>query len=208
MGDWTIQATPKGGQKYEKSFTVDQVMLSVFHFIGQFQYILPKFEVTVRPPPFITTKENLPILVEAKYTYGKGVAGKVAVVVEPRYPPWRPETDEDGRVTEAPVYKIERTTTLLNGKATVTFDNGELLKHGLLHEYSEIKVTAKVVEGLTGVERNGTASLYSYAHAVKLEVEKMGDSYKPGLPYNVLVSLKYQDDTPVKADVNKMVEVG
>ena len=49
--------------------------------------------------------------------------------------------------------------------------------------------------------------MVAYRHDVKLEVEKQGDSFKPGLNYNVIVALKQMDDTPVKASVPRRVQV-
>lgn len=49
--------------------------------------------------------------------------------------------------------------------------------------------------------------MVAYRHDVKLDVEKQGDTFKPGLSYNVVVTLKQMDDTPVKATVPKRVQV-
>lgn len=42
---------------------------------------------------------------------------------------------------------------------------------------------------------------------MKLELEKQGETFKPGLPYNVLVVLKHMDDTPIKASIPRRVQV-
>ncbi|KAK6016260.1 hypothetical protein OSTOST_18264, partial [Ostertagia ostertagi] len=47
----------------------------------------------------------------------------------------------------------------------------------------------------------------TYRYDVKLDVEKQGDTFKPGLTYNVVVALKQMDDTPVKANVPRRVQV-
>lgn len=49
--------------------------------------------------------------------------------------------------------------------------------------------------------------MVAYKHDVKLEVEKQGETFKPGLIYNVVVILKQMDDTPIKASVPKRVQV-
>ena len=42
---------------------------------------------------------------------------------------------------------------------------------------------------------------------MKLEIEKQGETFKPGLRYNVIVVLKQMDDQPVKATVPRRVQV-
>lgn len=48
----------------------------------------------------------------------------------------------------------------------------------------------------------------AYRHDVKLDIEKQGETFKPGLGYNVVITLRQMDDTPVKATVPKRVQVG
>ena len=52
-----------------------------------------------------------------------------------------------------------------------------------------------------------TFQVVAYRHDVKLEMEKQGDTFKPGLNYNIVLTLKQMDDTPVKATVPKRVQV-
>lgn len=105
---------------------------------------------------------------------------------------------------------MERTVNLDNmGEATVIFTNDELRNGKLISNYggNSVHIVATVTEALTDIQRNGTATVIAYGHDVKIEIEKQGDTFKPGLRYNVVVVLKQMDDTPVKASVPRRVQL-
>lgn len=77
-----------------------------------------------------------------------------------------------------------------SGEGTVRFSNAELKKYELIgnRAIAWIGLTGTVVEALTGISREATASVALYKDNYKLEITKSSDMYKPGLEYNLLVS--------------------
>lgn len=77
-----------------------------------------------------------------------------------------------------------------NGEAVVRFSNKALRENKLITEYgyNSIKITATVTEALTGIQRNGTGNVMAYKLPYKIQINKAGDSFQPGLDFTVSVN--------------------
>lgn len=177
LGDWSINAKIED-EDVSKQFTVAE-------------YVLPKFEVTVRPPPFSTYNDSeIVVAVDAKYTYGKPVKGTVMINgTEPycrsRYTSYCGST---------PVV----ITTKIDGTATARFpiDNfgfRDYYKHGS----TSLDFLAVVTEELTGRQMNSTGVVTIYPRKEKIDLEQSSNTFKPGLRHTVIAKLQLQDNTPI-----------
>uniref|UniRef100_A0A915JB76 TEP1-F n=1 Tax=Romanomermis culicivorax TaxID=13658 RepID=A0A915JB76_ROMCU len=182
LGDWTISCDIDG-TKTEKQFTVDK-------------YVLPKFDVTVKPPPYLITTDDLMVTVSSKYTYGKGVEGSATLYIQ------RPYYFGDDRQR-----MITRTQDLdKNGDSIFKITNSALNEVQLMDPYGgSLKMVATVTEKLTGTQRNGTADVTIYRQKYKLTVSKPSETYLPGLDYAVSIALTTQDDKPSSVPNDKTI---
>nr|BAK64112.1 thioester-containing protein [Hasarius adansoni] len=174
LGDWTINVDVLG-QMFKKSFTVAE-------------YVLPNFEVQVSLPPYITySKPEFVATVNAKYTYGKNVKGRVKLIVKPSLRYGYLANENKPVVTEA---EIDGSIDI---PVNVVRDLG--LKEDTLT--LEIDVIAEVEEYLTKRKYNASSVIKVYDKEIKIDVVKSAESFKPGLKYTAHLKVCYQDDTPV-----------
>ncbi|KZS15892.1 C3 and PZP alpha-2-macroglobulin domain-containing protein 8 [Daphnia magna] len=183
LGDWNITAVVSG-QSFSKHFQVAE-------------YILPKFEVTIDLPTYLTFNESKMVAsIKAKYTYGKPVKGNVTIAAYPQY-----------RVSYIQPFFTEpvRKTVQIDGKVDVDFNLFKELK--LVDDFErDIRFDVTVIEGLTERKQNTSSLLTLYKYKYKMELIKTSDSFKPGLKYTAFLKLAYQDNTPVQ-DANGVVIV-
>uniref|UniRef100_A0A5S6Q9T9 Uncharacterized protein n=1 Tax=Trichuris muris TaxID=70415 RepID=A0A5S6Q9T9_TRIMR len=186
LGNWKITASVDDIEAFEE-FTVDR-------------YVLPTFEVEVKPPPFATVNGDITVFVTAKYTYGKSVEGNVTVKA---HSPWR----YYGSAQEKPAEVQKMTTLDYSGEASFRFANEELREHNLINEfgYNQIKFTAVVTEKLTGQMRNSSAMVTVHKYPVMLVITKGAPYLKPGLNYTFMVAAKTQDDQSIPANAARKV---
>ncbi|XP_055295249.1 thioester-containing protein 1 allele R1-like isoform X3 [Sitodiplosis mosellana] len=174
LGDWHIAVEAMGELKKYK-FEVAE-------------YVLPKFDVTIDTPKHQYFQDGkIRATIRTKYTYGKPVKGEVTVAVYPKtYGSFQPFANN----------LITRKVSKIDGKAYVEFDIAKELN--VKEDYEQaMAMEAIVEEELTGRKQNTSVDLFLHKSKYKIVLSNASPNYKPGLPYNVLVSVQKFDGTPV-----------
>lgn len=131
---------------------------------------------------------------KAKYTYGKPVKGEAKIIVGSSKDQYRS------------IYVKEVSKLIpIDGKATVDFDLHDELDLNSKYDVP-ISIEASFTEELTGHVQKATSELDIFKNRAKLEIVKITEKLKPGLPFSFLVKVLYQDNTPV-IDENNLVEI-
>lgn len=181
MGNWKIHVKLNDDPEVTKEFEVAE-------------YVLPKYEVIVDSNPHVTFKDGkIRATVRAKYTYGKPVKGQATISAYPVL--WL------GAVQPFIQDNIVRKVVQVDGKGSVEFDIREELKiEGDFERY--VNIEAIFEEELTGRRQNGSTQITIHKFKYDMELVKESNNYKPGLPFNVFVKVKYYDGTPLVDKVN------
>ncbi|XP_031630826.1 CD109 antigen-like isoform X2 [Contarinia nasturtii] len=179
LGDWYITVEVMGEVKKYK-FEVAE-------------YVLPKFDVTIDTPKHQYFQDGkIRATIRTKYTYGKPVKGEVTVAVYPKtYGSFQPFANN----------LITRKVSKIDSKAYVEFDITNELN--VKEDYEQAMVMEAIVEEeFTGRKQNTTVDLFLHKSKYKIVLNNAVANYKPGLPYNVMVSVQKFDGTPVTNGAN------
>ncbi|XP_071958012.1 CD109 antigen-like [Antedon mediterranea] len=166
LGDWSINATSGDVSAYQL-FTIEE-------------YVLPKFEVSVTLPSFITSEDTiLEGRVDAIYTYGKPVKGTVLVKI----------------ITGS--HEIELNMVIDGSKSfSVPIDDLMEISDGV-----NFNVIAIVNETLTGNLLKSTASIGYFNRPVKVDIlEGNSKTFKPSFLYTAYIAVTRQDGTPLSEE--------
>ncbi|XP_047140666.1 murinoglobulin-1 isoform X2 [Hydra vulgaris] len=174
MGLWKIKAEIDG---YSSTLEVEVK-----------EYVLPQFQVTVKPPGFISKDmDEINTEVCAKYSYGKSVVGVMTAQVC-RNKDYFNQQDYCLQV----VKKIDGCATLKTSmKSLINIDEKTRWY------YQTISFNAQVKEDATGISLNSSVETVSVENnPIKLLFEG-SDVFKPGFPLTVKLLASYIDNTPV-----------
>ncbi|NXC37818.1 A2MG protein, partial [Penelope pileata] len=181
QGTYSVVVQKASGKTIQHPFSVEE-------------YVLPKFEVTVKMPKVITIlDEKLKVTVCGLYTFGKPVPGLVSFRV---------------------CRKFEYPATACYGeeaKAVCDEFSGQVNNHGCISKLVKTKlfqlkrtgyenklhVEAKIKEEETGVVLTGTSFSEITATISKITFENSDSYYKPGIPFFGQVKLEDGSGSPI-----------
>ncbi|XP_047140669.1 alpha-1-macroglobulin isoform X3 [Hydra vulgaris] len=171
MGIWKIRAEIDG---YSATLEVEVK-----------EYVLPQFQVTVKPPGFISKDmDEISTEVCAKYSYGKSVVGVMTAQV-----------CQNKDYFNKQDYCLQ-VVKKIDGCATFKTSMRSLVKSLTQWYYPTISFNAQVKEEATGISLNSSVETVSVVNnPIKLTFEG-SDVFKPGFPITVKLLASYIDNTP------------
>lgn len=182
LGNWKIEVFYKN---YKKTLQIKLEKL-----------VLPKFQVTVTPPSYITKDtETVEAEVCAKYSYGKSVFGKLSGKIcykrMRRYWYWygHPEEKEI----------CETTNKKIDGCTTISMDvrkNQEHLVKGRDYVFTFEADVKEKATGITLSSKKATKETIRNGIEISMETENT-KGYKPGFPLEIKIFTKTPDGAPV-----------
>ncbi|XP_069129340.1 CD109 antigen-like [Argopecten irradians] len=152
------------------------------------EFVLPRYEVNLQLPSFgVKSDDHFTGKVSATYTFEKPVKGELIVLIE--------------RVFQSD-HKIELHFKDFDGERDFSVSMDHVTN--FLSSF-QVRVTAIVIEGLTGDRVNDTSDIRLYDFPEKLTFpEFLPKVYKPGLDYKGVLRLTQQDDSPLPNATEKI----
>ncbi|XP_055346839.1 CD109 antigen-like [Paramacrobiotus metropolitanus] len=178
LGVWKIEARSSNGENVigSKEFSVDE-------------YVLPRFDVKIlSTPAYVTPSDSdLNFFVEANYTFGEAVKGKLEVtVIAP--PKWADEVLRIGfhsNPQPSPLNKSIQITDF-NGRSAINVPLSSVLdKDRKYNSYDRLEIRANFTETLTGQTRNVSTTVSITNKPYKLDLLNNPDTFLPGFPYTL-----------------------
>ncbi|GFQ91798.1 alpha-1-macroglobulin [Trichonephila clavata] len=162
------------------------------------KYKLPKFDVSIKFPTYVLiTTDIIPVEICAKYTYGKPVQGTLNVnssLTIYEYP---------SSVGKTPII---HNSVKIDGCYNYTL-NYSLIDPSQEYHYKKIRVSAKVLEDETGVERSATQDLSRLYTPLSMDFDLdsgITQYFKPGLPFTGKLKVSYPYGSPAEGEPVKI----
>lgn len=159
------------------------------------EYVLPKFEVIIKPPSYIMADAHA-IITEicAQYTYGKKVDGLLKATITYKKYPWEkeekgiPSVDHEGMISGCHPFLVK---------------SADLLLHTHNFGHREILITAEVTENGTEIKQNASV-VKQITHTplilTFLGADKGNRYFKPGLPFYETLFVTKPDHRPAQSE--------
>ncbi|XP_077311741.1 alpha-2-macroglobulin-like [Lithobates pipiens] len=164
------------------------------HTISVEEYVLPKFEVTLRFPKVVMfNSEQFPLHVCGRYTYGKPVQGNYTATVCQQYYSygWRHGTQTNSKICAKFSGKLDR-----SGCDTIEV-NSTVYKMRNSNMERLLKGEASITEDGTGIELS-TVSQAAISNVIsKVSFIDADSNYKSGIPFSGLVKVVDAGDNPI-----------
>ncbi|XP_063220876.1 murinoglobulin-1-like [Bacillus rossius redtenbacheri] len=160
------------------------------------EYVLPRFQVTVRPPAFVLADaELLQWEVCARYSYGQPVKGVLHVKATPVTPTWRRNMTRSLDVYFTSKLRGE------DGCELVILPGADLGLGSPELAPSHVALSAVVTEEGTGAEGNASATSAVLHRALRLSfLPRSARHFRPGLPYKGELKVSRQDGEPAASE--------
>ncbi|XP_055348314.1 CD109 antigen-like [Paramacrobiotus metropolitanus] len=186
LGSWTIQAR-----------TLDsQVLVGTTQFSVD-EYVLPRFDVKILSlPSFVTSGDaTLNFFVEANYTFGEPVKGKLEVTWTKSYS------------TNA----VNQSTSIMdfNGRSLVTLPlSGAVSPDGDYSANDKLEIKVNFTEALTGQTKAAVGSVSVRSSVPKYKITLLDNAYNtiftPGKPFHFRIRISDQDGRPPPPNTKQM----
>lgn len=176
LGWWTIEARAA-------KLKIEEVFTQRFEVA---EYILPKFKVEIQSEKFSTfSKGSFKFRIRSEYNYGKPVKGNYTAVVSLK--PY----------VGFPKNPISVKTGRIDGMTEIEFNFEEDLH--LKQKFDRIFIVDVTVQDhLTGFRQNASEELGVFMAKHEISFLSPPDYFKPGLNYNVVISVKHHDGSSFK----------
>ncbi|XP_077327723.1 complement C3-like [Lithobates pipiens] len=179
LGVWTISTRYDGTfQEYTTNFEVKE-------------YVLPSFEVKIKPDRsfMYANDETFSVEIEAVYTYGKTVSGNAFILFSLK------KGNEKKSVADS-----LRRIVIDDGKGRATLQRADLLKiidkpEDILQYRLHVSTTVITEAGSDWVEAE-LDNIYIVKSAYKILLTRTSKYFKPGMPFDLMVLVANPDGSP------------
>ncbi|CAG5115610.1 unnamed protein product, partial [Candidula unifasciata] len=178
LGKWKIEILVDEADEQHRQYT--------FGDFEVMEYVLPRFEVEIIPPPYIlANQESAEAKVCAKYTYGKNVSGFLDV-------------DVCWSAFYGPPLPCIKEVVKISGCHIFSFAIADVVKRSYHFHAYELQIKASVTEDGTGAVVNASKNGPSWTDIpLKMQLDDYTNGFfKPGLPYYGQVTVMNLDGTP------------